>query len=792
MPENPPEFNSASDLSGSFCPLCGSPAQVERLLQGEGSQAERDEWAAHLEASPQCRLAEREDHQLRLLFQDYRADPFFTHLSAGWKPDLSKLKSVAVSGSASVANSSGLSKCDIQLQKGQIEAMKRDLKPEENLSTPSDFENVPELPRTTEAPAPAVRPLSVAARRRNLWPLVLVAGLVVLVIAGIVAVVVAGQSVSKDPGDPAVAATVAASQKLDLAYPGSDRLDIGVDEILAGSSSNDDLKNTTFTGSATTDDIPKIVAYYRKKLTDAGYTVLPAPVAACTPGQNGCPDTTSVNGTKGEIGVSVGIIGPNSIKEQLSKSASLTKLADKLKPNQNVIFALAGFPAPTSGLAAISPTPVASNSKAVFGPDNQLHLYTDSGLVSKGASAPVKSKDAQATASVDWLIADGNKTYLSLRLNRPNFSPTGSREDYAKPGTFGTLSDEKGKTYDLRAGGNSSDGKTQVWEVTAPVLPASVRKVTLKFGPGFPVEFSDGLDLPLITFKEANLPLATPFPGGLVEVKGVKLRVPYAYFGPDRTILLVNLDPSERKKATGDNTFAVVPVMTLPGAVSKTGYDLSVVDDQGQKLEPLPGNNIQASHYNPNGDSVLVLGPVKPGARKVTLSLDSLRANTHEEYKAGPDSDAATPIAAGPVYKVPLAELLKSRTSQPGISFELNGFKARMVSLQANLDSTGQNVELNLSYVADKAVPGPDGAVLQFISFVCPKCGTSTGNSSQGGSVVASSGAKLGAPGADPQPLSFTLRFKYDPAATEIELTAQNTQFTLPGAWQVTLAVPQK
>lgn len=156
----------ANQIPGSFCPQCGTPAQVEARLRGEASPTELAAWQAHLQASPGCLAAYQQHRGLNAIFEIYRADPFFDHLSQGWQPDLAALE----------PHLNGRETASPDLTELGVAA--GSLLPSQKPETPAE-ESIPLLP-----PTPYDLPRELQARgRRSYWRLALVAVLLMGLLA---------------------------------------------------------------------------------------------------------------------------------------------------------------------------------------------------------------------------------------------------------------------------------------------------------------------------------------------------------------------------------------------------------------------------------------------------------------------------------------------------------------------------------------------------------------------------------------------------------------------------------
>lgn len=662
-----------------------------------------------------------------------------------------------------------------------------------------------------------------------------------------------------------VTATVApvANNRLDLSYPGADKLEFDRNYIFQFGSSKE-LESSTLGAYAVAADDNKILEYYRQKLTRSGYNVAITTNTIGTVCGLGC--NARVVEAKATDGSWLKVIVFNQAGMQdLSTGAgnlgkTFAKLYAQIKPGQilivyeanlnapayqatvvaarTAIAAYAPAPAatlfgpvvysparvaatstPTPGPAnrfgeltpAVTPTPISANSQAFLGPDKLPHSADDgSGLVATDTSLKIGATEG-ATYYFDGLTSDAvNGTHLDLTLEFP-----GSGLSYS-PDNVGTLTDEAGHSYLLNLqpnpagnlqprnlGGKDSNGKPFVYEafrLNGPALPAGTRTVVFTPSSGLPFKPTASITLHLKTFSEASLPKLTPLVKAVADIGGIKVELPYAYFGRDRTWLDVVVDAtnlgqkilnedgsyfiqseitlndnSQPSPASGP-TSAIGPAYSTP-AIPTNSNKNSLLDDKGRPLSLLQLNPNQTSFHLSTlqtFDNYLVLKPVATDAKSVTLNIPSLSVfvNWSELHYARISSQA-------PRFSLPLAQLIRSGKLMPGGTITLPGFVVRIIGVQAVVNQAKGEVTLIIKHqTVPDLTSGKGAATNASVSIVCVTCGPNNFSLSRD---------TLN----DQQVIEDALTFKYDPAQTNIELGINNLIYILNGPWQVTIPVSQ-
>jgi hypothetical protein len=483
-------------------------------------------------------------------------------------------------------------------------------------------------------------------------------------------------------------------------------------------------------------------------------------------------------------------------------------------------------------LIAPTPTPVSANSVAYLGPDNTFHSANSASLVSPKNSAKVsatisattyaevgpngkvieQNNDTTATADLqlDWLVSDPSGLRMEIRASGlPTPKPitatksvgigVGGSVSVSKaeagaivastgPGyplgavktgamSFGTLKDENGHSYNLNVVNSMINDSDQLWVVTGASLPAGIHKVSFVPATGTPFSFTAPLTLDLQTFKEANLPQATPFPNAISDVNGIKVRIPYAYFGSDRTVLAVNLDQTGYQANFKNGTVFLEPFSP----------NLSISDDKGQPLARL-GTKDELNFLTPypQGDQILVLEPLRSGTKSLTVKLAEVEENmTFFPTKSEPAK------ANGPSLQIPLADLIKSGTpTKVDQTLDMQGLKVHVVSEQATLDTASQTVSVTIGYSQGSANNSPADTAIKFASFQCANCQTSLAGMGLKTVVLNGGDAPKLTTTTLPAATESSVIFKYDPSQTQLEFNLAALQFTQKGSWQINLAVP--
>jgi hypothetical protein len=612
---------------------------------------------------------------------------------------------------------------------------------------------------------------------------------VVLVIVALVIVALSGGG--SDKFTLVAKPTVVPGIPAELAYPGATRLVFDESFLRADPQTAEEYRNAHLEVLVTTDDFNKVVPYYESKLKALGYTFHDGYVSFGPCQGEEC--NSRIETTKANDSLVVGIVNAVGFN---SNSSTPDDLRKQIKPGQTVIFHLiaplseaattavangslytpTALPAPTPTPYATS-TPIKAGATAYLGPDN--HFWSD-GLVSTGASAQLKASDHDVTFQIDWLIADASKIQMQVTIQG---DPKYINVDFAK---LGTLTDEAGRVYNLTyAKGYSTVSSTntltqQVWQTTP--LPATTRKVI--FTPGAGLRFKvTPISLDITSFKASGLPLVKAQPDVQTVVNGVKLAIPYAYFGADRTVLLFKVDfgLSETLRK------ALLP----PGALlynQSSPPSLAVSDDRGKVLNqeelagPRPEGGMPAIRtltLEPNGDLVLVLEPVAAGVKQVQVTLEGLE----QKFDFTLDTLSQTSLIEG--FKVPVADLLKSGVSQPGPTIKItDNIAVQIVDEQAKLDTAKKEVNLAVKFRFN--APLADGSsskrgMSNILTLNCVSCKGIIGLPP----VV----APALTPGNGPMTYETRFIYPYDSQQDSVELAISNVYYVLPGPWQITLPV---
>ena len=262
---------------------------------------------------------------------------------------------------------------------------------------------------------------------------------------------------------------------VDLSYPGADSLELDREYLLAGGAT-DEVKKAALGAYGVPDDYTKIQQYYRQKLIAAGYNVTITNQTIGTVCGLGCDaavvEATTIDGSL----IKVVVFNPKGI-DQLRKGEgnlgqTMLKLSAQLKSGQTLIIyqatvnpssykatvatghtAIAAFtPAPSATLFGpviynpgtitpipatatlkpgatasptspfgeptphFTPTPIAPNSLAFLGPDNQAHPDNADGLVATDDTLKIGAQQ-NSTYYLNGLVSDGvNGTHLDWTI----------------------------------------------------------------------------------------------------------------------------------------------------------------------------------------------------------------------------------------------------------------------------------------------------------------------------------------------------------------------------------------
>ncbi len=600
----------------------------------------------------------------------------------------------------------------------------------------------------------------------------LLIGLVCLILLSAIVgamVLLLTSSLSSNSTDP----TAASASKSDLSYPGAtsinfDEKDIWPEGRPAAS------KDSQIGMLVTKDNYAKVADYYKQKLSALGFT-LTGPAGAITCKSGDCPNSQSISASNATSQIIIAVIAGgdlgqvNNFPEKWQKFAAndQTLITYQLNP---VITAPNATQAETSVTASAIPTrplpatPVQAGDSVYLGPDNRFH--SGGGLV---ITTPPASQTLNGNINfhIDWLVAD--QTGTAVKITTVSSGSGDSNGIYnSNGGRVGSLLDENGHAYELSRGEWETSGdvnrtyQSVIWH-TAPI-PASARRLTFRSGPGMSLKPAP-IILNLTGFDEAKLPQLKANPTAFSDLNGVKVSLPYAYFGPDRTVLLVNL------RNTSGNGYIMQSLGPPFSYGSASNDSLAVLDDKNQMLNPLPqrtGGATPASgqptlplNIETNGDLILLLEPVRPGTTKLHLKLARLGVTLTPAYTANM-----------PNFAVPLAELLKTGASQTGPNLEIQGIKFQVVSEQAILDSNKKQLDLLI-----KLAPTGSGAnIINNLTMSCMDCGAV--------GIIGSS-----RPPNDGQPFDFDFKLNYEPNRSSITAQIDKLSINLAGPWQLDIAV---
>jgi hypothetical protein len=379
--------------SGSFCPACGTPAQIEMKLQGRASLEEIEKWQQHLAISPNCKQAAEQDGQVRHLFDFYQDDPFLTALMTGWKPDLSALKTA----------NPPISVTSLNHRKG-VNEVKTD------------------LPPLTDEPKPADITPAKPASKNLTWAMAAV--LIIGLVAAIVIVALAVRPTGTENPPAATVTPAAVNNPLDLSYPGSRKLNADITKIYPSTNPNPLPADATFQAYATKDDYKKVITYYRQKLLDNGFKI-ESESPDCTAGSPDCREFKVVSTIgKNNYTISVSVSSP----KEWSKPGSgngliLDDVIKQLRPDETFIMVL-GVTRPS----------VTQNPS--------LTITSTSRAVNRTSITP-----ASVNRTIDWSYPGGRKVNFDINAILPgknsvatdfdvNIQAYATKDNYLKVGAF--------------------------------------------------------------------------------------------------------------------------------------------------------------------------------------------------------------------------------------------------------------------------------------------------------------------------------------------------------------------
>ncbi len=423
--------------------------------------------------------------------------------------------------------------------------------------------------------------------------------------------------------------------KVNLSYPGATQLNYDVQKFwLANRPASSQALTLGFFGS--TDDYQKSSDFYENSFKAANYQVMTSTVTA------GYNELTVYNG---DMVFELIFLNSSARKSSLhSNFVSYDNIFSQLKPDQTFIAYLYGPSTAFKDLPLRSdylPFPSApDDGNGIFvGPDNTFH---GTGLAGSGKERLV-STDAPRKFGVgegkyfqvDWLISEDYHLSVGTTLAGPKDSQFFTITD--KPAT---VKDGTGHTYQLkvvhRFDTTLADGQVAhhlIWGGGGSdvQLPSGTRQATfdptqaLLFNPSNPNALQVGLTL--ATFQTAKLPLTSTIsfvPGRSALANGLKVSAPYAYFGPDRTLLAIHLESKDIRNSNAQTYTVAYASSQQP----KADIIISFTDDKGQPVLPLPTAQPDP-YYNPismdgiGQEVILTLNPLPSGTKNLTLTVNS-------------------------------------------------------------------------------------------------------------------------------------------------------------------------
>ncbi len=418
-----------------------------------------------------------------------------------------------------------------------------------------------------------------------------------------------------------------AIQPPNMAYPGASRLNLNEKELWPTGRPNE-YDGAILGAFSTQDAFQKVIDFYKQKLIGLGYKL---------EGGEPCDDqecnkeTRTLSTTTDKIQIAIGILTNAGLQNADSLPASLKQ---QIKPGQTLILQVFRpiIIAPTSAAKPtimftptpfLPSTPIKGGAMVYLGSDN--HFYPDNNplLVAIRLPAKIKAQDKEVFFQINWLVSSATTTQMQVTMEGS------SQQTIIASDKIGVLTDESGHEYKLsynteQSTGNSTTTTREViWQ--APALPATVRQVT--FSPGAGIHFKlEPLKLRLADQTEANLPRVTALTIPAAEQSGVKMRVLYAYFGLDRTVLLFNLNLNGLRQEIASGIHALNPIQYNQA----NAPSLTVTDDRGQllKAQTVPGptpvggpNPFAPLYFAKNGDLLVVLEPVASGVKNLEAAL---------------------------------------------------------------------------------------------------------------------------------------------------------------------------
>ncbi|MBN9390221.1 MAG: hypothetical protein J0I20_19500 [Chloroflexi bacterium] len=437
----------------------------------------------------------------------------------------------------------------------------------------------------------------------------------------------------------------------------------------------------------------------------------------------------------------------------------------------------------------VSPSSGTNNSGSsnlYLGPDNTFHVGADSSQVSVGSSTPISTTSREANFQILWLVTDSTSTKLAIQIsgNKLGFNANNNGVSINDRG-IGKLKDELGHTYTVKVFTsipivvNKPNLQGATWWCYADSLPATAKNLSFIPDSGLPFTLSGTPQINLIKIKEANLPQPTvldPVKNTMQE-NDINFSVPYAYFGPDRTVLVVRVYPNPNRPANPGGTGWGIPAYTFPYEAG-----VQVLDDKGHEVLPLanvplqqPSSIFLGATSTPAGaqEQTLVLQPLPAGTRNIQVKAGKVVVTTSRQT-----DNQGKIVQLESSATIPLKNLLDTGQSQTLPDFEFAGFKIQVTQIQASLDqdTTDQLVNLKVNYKIDgpRANDGASAISIQFKYYYGDKPVT------------------LNAAGFDGNPgevqKSYT-RFFYDPAKSEVQLIVAGVAYYLPGNWLLTVPV---
>lgn len=538
--------------------------------------------------------------------------------------------------------------------------------------------------------------------------------------------------------------TTTLSNKLNLQYPSSTAITLDAnDEAQIFPQGRPAIyQDLAIGGFQTSDSYTKVPDYYLAQFKAVGYTIVKNTANTC--------DTICarfhLQALRGTDLVNIFVLSPDFWGRDAATGSQITWysiLLKKLKAGQTFILYLEGpasnaaqnpylptpvatvsaqhplalptdtlRPAPAQPTPLPTPKPLTNQAMVYVGPDNQFHA--GNGLVSTSGTNFENTNTDGVSWKINYLLSDDTQTCVVVTLvsNDPNklmeqpekinpaidFYQFGYAQQQPNMPLQPELKTADGQVFSgyCRAGvsstnipSNSNQQASSTFPLSGPPLDANKRSITFSSGQLDGHVINKPVTLSLQSFDEAKLPQVKANPNAVANVNGLKLLVPFAYFGKNKTLLDIKLEDS-----TGEDLFGQGKIQA---GLNITPLSVTFTDNKNRAIAalsaPIAPNEL-INNQEPNSDHIVALQPLPADAKSLTIKIPSFSLQL--DYGLGTPNPQNTNRQNLPNVTIPLDQ--NGQSGAVAASLEMNGFKVQVISATAQLDYSKQNVVLTVRY----------------------------------------------------------------------------------------------